>query len=187
MSASEPTETIFDLLPVRPEDHIRGGENAELTLMEFGDYECPGCGETYGAIKRLEGEMGDSFRFVFRQFPYARLHPHAELAAQAAEAAGAQGKFWEMHDALFENQQALEMDDLVARAEKLGLDVTAFRDALTSEVYLDRVRSDFRTGVQNGVFSTPTIFFNGIRHNGNNDYETLRDVIQGQVKSVSAS
>src|SRR6185437_2090496 len=144
MSASEPTDSLLELLPLRPDDHVRGGENAEVTLVEFGDYECPGCAEAYVAIKKIESEMADDLRFVFRHFPYARLHPHAELAAQAAEAAGAQGKFWEVH----------ELDDLIARAEKLELDVDVFREALKNETYLDRVRADFRSGVQNGVFST---------------------------------
>jgi protein-disulfide isomerase len=184
MSANEPSDSLLELMPIRPDDHVRGGENARMTLVEFGDYECPGCAEAYVAIKKIEEEMGDDFRFVFRHFPYARLHPHAELAAQAAEAAGAQGKFWEMHEALFENQEALEMDDLVARAEKLQLDVDTFREALKDETYLDRVRADFRSGVQNGVFSTPGIFLNGIRHNGDADYDTLREAIQHELESV---
>lgn len=186
MSASEPADSILELLPLRPDDHIRGGENAEITLVEFGDYECPACAEAYLVIKKIESEMGDDLRFVFRHFPYARLHPHAELAAQAAEAAGAQGKFWEMHDSLFENQEALELDDLVARAEKLQLDIDVFREALKNETYLDRVRTDFRSGVQNGVFSTPTIFINGIRHNDNADYDTLREAIQREIKALQS-
>jgi protein-disulfide isomerase len=184
MSANDSSEPLLDLLPLRPDDHVRGSENANITLVEFGDYECPDCGTAYTAIKRLEAEMGDDLRFVFRHFPYAKLHPHAELAAQAAEAAGAQGKFWEMHDALFAHQDALELDDLVARAEKLQLDLEVFREALKNETYLDRVRTDFRSGVQNGVFSTPGIFFNGIRHNGSADYETLREAIQHEMESV---
>jgi protein-disulfide isomerase len=184
MPANESSEPLFDLLPLRPDDHVRGGENARITLVEFGDYECPGCATAYTAIKKLEADMGDDLRFVFRHFPYAKLHPHAELAAQAAEASGAQGKFWEMHEALFANQDALEFDDLVARAEKLQLDIDKFREALNNETYLDRVRTDFRSGVQNGVFSTPGIFFNGIRHNGPSDYDTLREVIQREMESV---
>lgn len=166
-----------ELLPITDEDHVRGGRDASVTLVEFGDYECPGCGEAYRVIGRIESEMGDALRFVFRHFPYSRLHPHAELAAQAAEASGAQGRFWEMHDLLFENQEALEFDDLARYAEQLSLDVESFRDDLKSEKYLERVRSDFRSGVQNGVFGTPTIFLNGIRHNGETDYETLSAAI----------
>lgn len=184
MPANESSEPSFDLLPLRPDDHVRGGENARITLVEFGDYECPGCATAYTAIKRLETEMGDDLRFVFRHFPYSKLHPHAELAAQAAEASGAQGKFWDMHEALFADQDALEFDDLVARAEKLQLDIDSFREALNNETYLDRVRTDFRSGVQNGVFSTPGIFLNGIRHNGSFDYDTLHEVIQREMESV---
>jgi protein-disulfide isomerase len=187
MSASEQSDSILELLPLRPDDHVRGNENAEITLVEFGDYECPGCAEAYFVIKKIESEMGDDLRFCFRHFPYARLHPHAELAAQAAEAAGAQGKFWEMHESLFENQQALEFDDLIARAENLQLNVEVFREALKNETYLDRVRADFRSGVQNGVFSTPGIFINGIRLNESADYDTLRDAIQREMKAVEES
>src|SRR5690242_9548356 len=130
MADSPTTNPDSELLPITDEDHVRGGDQAAVTLVEFGDYECPGCGEAYLVIKRIESEMGDALRFVFRHFPYSRLHPHAELAAQAAEAAGAQGRFWEMHDLLFENQEALELDDLIARAKKLDLDVEEFREAL---------------------------------------------------------
>lgn len=177
MGDNPTTNPNADLLPITGEDHVRGGSDAAVTLVEFGDYECPGCGEAYFVINRMESEMGEALRFVFRHFPYARLHPHAELAAQAAEAASAQGCFWEMHDLLFKNQQALEFDDLVGYAGRLSLDVERFRDELKSEKYLERVRSDFRSGVQNGVFGTPTIFLNGIRHNDGADYKTLSAAI----------
>jgi protein-disulfide isomerase len=177
-------DSLLDLLPLRDDDHMRGGQNPEITLVEFGDYECPACGEAYYVIRRIESEMRDRLRFVFRHFPYARLHPHAELAAQAAESADAQRRFWEMHDLLFENQQALEFDDLVARAERLQLDVERFREDLKSERFLERVRSDFKAGVQNGVFSTPGIFINGIRHNDGADYETLMGAIERHLETV---
>lgn len=189
MADSPTTNPDSELLPITDADHVRGDERAAVTLVEFGDYECPGCGEAYLVIERIESELGDAVRFVFRHFPYSRLHPHAELAAQAAEAAGAQRRFWEMHDVLFENQEALEFDDLVRYAEQLSLDLDRFRDDLKSEKYLERVRSDFRSGVQNGVFGTPTIFLNGVRHNEGTDYETLtaaiarvRDEQSGQVE-----
>jgi protein-disulfide isomerase len=177
MADSPTTNPVSELLPITDQDHVRGGEHAAITLVEFGDYECPGCGEAYLAIKRIESEMGDALRFVFRHFPYSRLHPHAELAAQASEAAGTQGWFWEMHDLLFENQEALEFDDLVGYAKRLSLDLKQFRGDLKSEKYLERVRGDFRSGVQNGVFGTPAIFVNGIRHNSGADYETLSAAI----------
>lgn len=185
MAENEQTaDSMLDLLPLRKDDHIRGGKNPEITLVEFGDYECPACGEAYQVIRRIESEMRDRLRFVFRQFPYARLHPHAELAAQAAESAGEQGRFWEMHDLLFENQAALEFDDLVARAERLQLDLKRFREDLKTEKFLERVRDDFKTGVQNGVFATPGIFINGIRHNDGADYETLTGAIERHLEAV---
>lgn len=180
MADNDVTISQVELLPLRDDDHVRGGADAEITLVEFGDYECPGCGEAYGIIRRIESEMGDSLRFVFRQFPYSRLHPHAEQAAQAAESAGGQSKFWEMHDTLFQNQQALEFDDLVRYAGQLSLDLELFKEDLKSEKYLDRVRTDFKSGVQNGVFGTPTVFINGIRHNDGVDYDTLMAAINRQ-------
>ena len=177
MADNEIGNAELELLPLRDDDHIWGGKNPEVTLVEFGDYECPSCGEAYRVIKKIESEMGDALRFVFRQFPYARLHPHAEQAAQAAEAASAQDQFWGMHDLLFENQKALEFEDLVRYAEQLSLDVEMFDEDVKSEKYLERVRNDFRSGVQNGVFGTPTLFLNGVRHNDNVDYDTLMAAI----------
>ena len=106
------------LLPISETDHIRGRNDALLTMVEFGDYECPDCGRAYWDILKIEEIFGDRFRFVFRHYAYAKIHPNAELAAQAAEAAGVQGKFWEMHDLLFRNQSALKMRDLTARADR---------------------------------------------------------------------
>jgi protein-disulfide isomerase len=181
------SDLTLDLLPIREDDHIRGGDNPEMTLVEFGDYECPGCRDAYGVINQIEAELGDRIRFVFRHFPYAGIHAHAELAAQAAESAGEQGRFWEMHEALFADQDALEFDDLVARAETLNLDIDRFKEDLKTERFLDRVRTDFRTGVQNGVFSTPGIFLNGIRHNENWDYATLREAIERQLEALQSN
>jgi protein-disulfide isomerase len=186
MTDQELNEPKLDLLPLREEDHIRGGRDAEITLVEFGDYECPACAEAAPVITRLEAELGDSLRYVFRHFPFAGIHPHAELAAQAAEAAGAQDRFWEMHNSLFDRSRGLEWNDLVARAEELHLDTEAFEDDLKSEKFLDRVRSDFRTGVQNGVFTTPGFFINGIRHNGDADYETLNEALHRELESLQS-
>jgi len=163
----------LNLLPITYKDHIRGRNGAQLTMVEFGDYECPDCGRAYWDILKIEKIFGDRFRFVFRHYAYAKIHPNAELAGQAAEAAGAQGKFWEMHDLLFRDQGALRMKDIKARAEALDLDVPLFERDLKSEKYLDIVRADFRTGVQNGVFGTPGIFVNGVRINGATDFDTL--------------
>jgi protein-disulfide isomerase len=186
-----PTETpgdtqLDEFLPLREEDHIYGSKDAGLILVEFGDYECPACAEAYWVIERIEKDMGEDLCFVFRHYAYARVHPHAELAAQAAEAAGAQGKFWEMHRALFADQQHLEFEDLIARAERLELDVERVREELKTEKYLERVREDFRTGVQNGVFGTPTLFINGIRHNSAIDYETLTEALNKAKQATPA-
>ncbi len=168
----------LNLLPITKTDHIRGRADAVLTMVEFGDYECPECGRAYWDILKLEELFAEQFRFVFRHYAYAKMHPNAELAAQAAEAAGAQGKFWEMHDLLFQNQSALKLSDLIGRAKILKLDISQFGSELREEKYLDIVRADFKTGVQNGVFGTPGIFINGIRVNGPSDFETLRRILE---------
>ncbi len=170
-------KSALDLLPLRKVEHVQGSPRAAVTLVEYGDYECPGCAEAYWIIRRLGGHLGNKMRFVFRHYAFARLHPHAELAGQAAEAAGAQGKFWPMHDLLFENWQALAWKDLLGYAERLDLDVERFTQELKSEIYLPRVRDDFKTGVQNGVYGTPGIFLNGVRHDGSYDFETLLEAM----------
>ena len=152
--------------PVSEQDHIAGPKTAPVTLVEYGDYECPYCGMAHPVVKRAQRELGNQLRFVFRNFPLAEAHPNARLAAQAAEAAGAQGKFWEMHDMLFEHQQALEAEDIIGYAESLKLDVARFTEDLKAGTYAKRVREDFRSGVKSGVNGTPTFFVNGSRYDG---------------------
>jgi protein-disulfide isomerase len=160
--------------PVSPErDHIQGPPDAAVTLVEYGDYECPYCGAAYPVIKEVQSRMGDRLRFVFRNFPITTSHPHAEQAAEAAEAAGAQGRFWEMHDLLFENQKRLGDEDLRAYAERIGLDPEHFEKELTEHAHAARVREDFMGGVRSGVNGTPTFFINGARHDDAYDVETL--------------
>jgi protein-disulfide isomerase len=151
---------------VNAEDHILGPDDAPVTLVEYGDYECPYCGMAHPIVKRAQRELGDQLRFVFRNFPLAEMHPHARLAAQAAEAAGAQGRFWEMHDLLFEHQYALELQGLIGYAKSLGLDIPRFERDLEASTYAKKVRDDFRSGVRSGVNGTPTFFMNGERYNG---------------------
>ena len=162
-----------DYLPIRPTDHVRGHPDAPLTLFEFGDYECPACRTAYFDIVKLQTAFGDQLRFVFRHYPYAKIHPNAERAAQAAEAAAAQGKFWEMHERMFIDQSRLKFHDLLAHAATLALDLDRFKHEVNDEVYLEQVRADFISGVQNGVYATPGIFINGIRMNGQTDFESL--------------
>ena len=152
--------------PVAERDHIAGPDDAPVTLVEYGDYECPYCGMAYPIVKNLQRRLGDQLRFVFRNFPLRESHPHAEHAAEAAESAEAQGKFWEMHDIIFEHQQALEDQDLLAYAEAIGIDPTRIGEDLTNGTYVKRVREDFRSGVRSGVNGTPTFFINGERYNG---------------------
>jgi protein-disulfide isomerase len=152
--------------PVGANDHEAGPDDAPVTLVEYGDYECPYCGMAYLVVKSAQRELGKQLRFVFRNFPLAEAHPHARLAAQAAEAAAAQGKFWQMHDALFEHQDALEAEDLSGYAKSLGLDMAQFARDLQDAKYTKRVRDDFRSGVRSGVNGTPTFFINGSRFEG---------------------
>jgi protein-disulfide isomerase len=152
--------------PVGEKDHAAGPDDAPVTLVEYGDLECPYCGMAHPIVKAIRKELGDRLRFVFRHFPLSEAHPHARRAAQATEAAAAQGKFWEMHDLVFRNQQALEDVDLVGYARELGLDVERFVRELESGTYEKRVREDFRSGVRSGVNGTPTFFVNGTRFDG---------------------
>jgi protein-disulfide isomerase len=175
------TEFAAELvLPVSEErDHIQGPADAPATLLEYGDYECPYCGAAYPIVKQVQAELGDRLRFVFRNFPISTSHPHAEQAAEAAEAAAAQGKFWEMHDHLYEHQQQLEVPDLVGYAEALGLDVGRFEAELNGHVHADRVREDFMSGVRSGVNGTPTFYVDGVRHDGSYEREALLAAIEG--------
>jgi len=144
-----------------------------VTLVEYGDFECPLCGRAYPELKRVLEDLGSKVRFVFRHFPLNEQHPHAEHAAEVAEAAGAQGKFWELHDLLYQRQAALADADLVAYARELGLDAERVRTELTAHAHRARVREDFLCGVASGVSGTPMFFINGRRHEEPGDARTL--------------
>jgi protein-disulfide isomerase len=167
--------------PVTPQDHIQGREDAQATLVEYGDYECPHCGAAYRIIKRVQKHFGRTLRFVFRNFPLREMHPHAESAAEVAEFAGVQGKFWEMHDHLFENQERLSGPLYSELAGELRLSPAALWEALEDGKYRNRVRADFSSGVRSGVNGTPTFFINGKRHDGAVDYESLVLAIQQAI------
>jgi protein-disulfide isomerase len=170
--------------PVSERDHVIGPPVAPVTLVEFGDYECPYCGAAYPVVTEVLRQMGDDLRFAFRHFPLTRVHPHAERAAEAAEAAGAQGKFWQMHHVLYMNQQALEDEDLVTYAGALQLDVPRFVSELQMGVHMPRVREDFLSGVRSGVNGTPTFFINGRRHDGGYDLATLLAAVASAERAV---
>lgn len=166
---------------VTTEDHIQGSRDAPVILVEYGDYECPHCGVAYPIVKRFQKHFGKRLAFVFRNFPLGEAHPHAESAAEAAEFAGAHGKFWEMHDLLFENQQRLSETLYLKLAKELVLPPEALLQALEEGRYQARVRADLSSGVRSGVNGTPTFFINGERHDGPFDYDTLRRAIQETI------
>jgi protein-disulfide isomerase len=168
---------------VNERDHVIGGDRALVTLVEFGDYECPYCGRAQPVVERIKQQLGDRLRLVFRHFPLTSAHPHALLAAQAAEAAAAQGAFWKMHALLYANQHALELADLLEYANDLELDVPRVGEELTTRHYLERVRANVRSGAQSGVNGTPTFFIDGHRHDGSWDYDTL---IEAMATSTGA-
>jgi protein-disulfide isomerase len=165
-------------VPVNERDHAIGPATAPVTLVEYGDYECPFCGAAHREMKEVLRVAGDETLYAFRHFPLSQIHPHAFQAALAAEAAGAQGRFWEMHDLLFANQQRLGMRDLLLYAQVLGLDLERFERDLEQGTYEGRVREDFMSGVRSGVNGTPTFYVNGLRHNGGYDAASLLEAIR---------
>ena len=173
--------------PVRPEDHVQGRADAAVTLVEYGDFECPYCGMAHPIVSAVQRRMGDALRFVFRHFPLSQVHPHAEHAAEVAEAAGERGRFWPMHDMLYENQQALADPQLLAYAAELGLDPAWVEPALRSHAFGPRVRADFLSGVRSGVNGTPTFFINGVRHDGAWDENNLLAAIKLAARATAAA
>jgi protein-disulfide isomerase len=170
-------------LPVGPRDHFRGHPDAPVILVEYGDYECPACGEAHHVLRNLLVQAQGRATLVFRNFPLTTVHPHAQGAAEAAEAAGAQERFWQMHDVLFENQQALDPDSLLEYADALRLDVDRFVADLVSRRFAGRVREDFLSGVRSGVNGTPTFFINGLRHDAGLD--ALSDALDLALAAIS--
>lgn len=146
--------------PLRPDDHIAGPDSAPVTVIAYCDFECPYCGRAFGRVKRLRERFSQQLRFVFRHFPLMHKHRHAQQAAEASEAAAHQGRFWEMHDLLFEHQEDLEAEDLYRYAESTGLDLSSFKDDLHGRVYASRVLCDVKAGRRSGVTGTPTFFLN---------------------------
>jgi protein-disulfide isomerase len=159
-------------------DHIQGPADAPVTLLEYGDYECPYCGAAYPIVKEVQGRIGERLRFVFRNFPITTSHPHAERAAEAAEAAAAQGSFWRMHDVLYENQKRLGDEDLRTYAQQVGLDLDVFDRELAEHVHAARVQEDFMSGVRSGVNGTPTFYVNGARYDDSYDLDTLLGALE---------
>ena len=171
MPARRPTLLAVD---VGAGDHVLGPRDAPVTLVQYADFECPFCGRAFPELKSVLHDLGQRVRFVFRHFPVIEAHPHAESAAEVAEAAGAQGKFWEMHDLLFRRQAALDDEHLLAYARELGLDAARVARELERQVHRARVLEDIQSGLQSGVSGTPMFFINGRRHEEPGDARTLR-------------
>ena len=170
-------------LEITQRDHVLGPADAPLTLIEYGDFECPHCGRAHQVIKALQQRFGKQLRFVYRHFPLKQMHPLAESAAETSEFAGAGGKFWEMHDLLFENQEQLGIDLYMDLAEELGLSRAALQVALGSGEFSAKVRSDFSDGVRSGVNGTPTFFINGERFDG--AVEDLAEALQQELQRAA--
>jgi protein-disulfide isomerase len=169
-------------IPVTADDHVQGKSNAAVTLVEYGDYECPHCGHAYPIVQQLQEHFGSKLRVVYRNFPLRELHPNAQSAAESAEFAGAHDKFWEMHDLLFENQEQLGGSLYLALAKSLSLSPKALVKALEGEEYAEKVSIDFNGGVRSGVNGTPTFFVNGVRHDASFEFEFLAAAIEKAMR-----
>src|SRR5438874_1485320 len=152
------------LEPVTPRDHAIGPPAAPITIVEYGDYECPDCLNAVPIIQQVRAALGDRLRFVFRHFPRSSIHPHASVAAEAAEAAADQGKFWEMHRALFAHQKELGEIDFSHLALKLGMEIYKFESSRNAEKHRRRIAADYESGLRSGVKNTPTLFINGRKY-----------------------
>jgi protein-disulfide isomerase len=159
--------------PVSERDHRQGSLDAPIVLLEFGDYECPHCKAAFPVVKTIQEQLGDQLCFAFRHFPLVEIHAHAEPAAEAAEAAGAQNLFWEMHDLLFLNTPKLALSDFVKYAGSIGANLERFLKDLQTRRFLPPVREDIASGIRSNVPGTPTFFINGVRHAGGRDLTSL--------------
>jgi len=167
--------------PVTDKDHASGPADAPFTIVEYGDYECPDCLNAVPIIEQVRRALGDRLRFVFRHFPQSGIHPHASAAAEAAESAGEQGKFWEMHAALFAHQKELGELDLSHLALTLGLEIYKFESGRTSERHRRRIESDYQSGIRSGVKGTPTLFINGVQYTGPVEAQAILDQIESRA------
>jgi len=177
------SESVTLTPSVSARDHTDGNANAPLTLVEYGDYQCPYCGAAYPVIKRLQRALGRKLRFGFRNFPLTQAHPYAMVAAEATEAAALQEKFWEMHDFIYEHQDDLEPDVLPVWAKRVGLNLEEFGAAIKEGEITKRIKEDRMSGIQSGVNGTPCFFINGARYDGTADYEPLLAALKEQLNS----
>lgn len=172
-----PIEPDRLILPVGDRDHCQGNPTARITLVEYGDYQCPGCQAAHYIVLLIQQQLGEQMRFVFRHFPQPNLHPEAYHAAEAAEAAASQNRFWDMHSRLLQHQTNLADSNLVEYAIALFLDVNQFLAEMASDCHMARVQADIDSGIQSGVIKTPTFFINGLKYNDDRQLETLLDAV----------
>jgi protein-disulfide isomerase len=168
-------------VPIRSNDHVLGGEEAIFTLVEYGDYQCPYSARAHAAVQDLRERLGGRLRFVYRHLPLTERHPYAEMAAEAAEAAAAQGRFWDMHDALYQHQSELSPTFLLGLAASLELDVDRLCADMKSGRFRERVDNDAADATHNGAQETPTFFINGEKHEGDTDEESLAAALMAHV------
>lgn len=169
--------------PINTSDHMYGHPEARIELVEFGDYECPYCGRAYPLVKSIQRKLGSELKFVFRNFPLAKIHPNARPAAVATEAAALQNRFWEMHNIIFENQRRLDPESLFVYAIRIGLDLDVFKQDIQRNELMKKVEMDFESGLRSGVNKTPTFFVNGVKFNGNWDNEELLVYLEEQLRT----
>lgn len=179
---------MTDLTPaVSSNDHVYGNLHAPLELVEYGDYECPYCGRAYPIVKSIQEKLGADLKFVFRNFPLRKIHPNAYPAAVATEAAALQGKFWEMHDIVFENQKTLGPENILAFANSLGLDIERFQKDILDESLFLKARKDFESGMRSGVNRTPSFFVNGKKFDGDWSENGLLQYLESELAWIVAS
>jgi protein-disulfide isomerase len=171
-------------VPVSEKDHMQGNLNAPVELVEYGDYQCPHCGRAYPIVKNIQEKFGNHLKFVFRNFPLTKVHPQAKIASVATEAAARQGRFWEMHDIIFENQKRLHNTAIMEYASQIGLDPERFKQDLEDAELIKKVESDFENGLRSGVNATPTFFVNGEKYAYDWDEETLEQFIRSKIQGT---
>jgi protein-disulfide isomerase len=172
--------------PVSEKDHIKGDIHAPVVLVEYGDFQCPHCGAAYPIVNQIEKVYKDKLAFVFRHFPLAESHPYAQAAAVASEAAANQGKFWQMHSLIFENQNQLGLEMLLQLAESLKLDMKTFQQDFKDQKLFKKAEDSFESGILSGVNGTPSFYINGVKFNGSYDYQSLTHAIDHAILERSA-
>ena len=178
------TQEIQLVVPVSERDHSQGPATAAVTLVQYGDYECPYTRQSTTIVRAIQQQLGDQLRFVFRNFPLTEIHPHALHAAFAAEVAAAQGKFWQMHDYIFNHQHTLEDSDLEQFAGAVGLDMQQFARDMAERPYVSRIEEDLQSGIRSGVRGTPTFFINGILYPGSWEQEALLAALRAASRTL---